>query len=640
MSATPLLRLIQPSITRPGGTRLTTSPASTVAAAAPKVLDLRSVERQVKGGSAEAFAFGPFRLDEPGRVLTLSDREVALQPRVFDLLAYLVRHRERVVSKDELLDTLWPEVTVTENSLQRAVSTLRSALREGGMDSLLKNYPGKGYRFCSETLAEPTPPSDSIHDGATEPAPHRQAIAEQRWADALSLLSALNEIRALDAVELEEWGYALQCLGQPADAAPIYVRAIAAYSETSRAGSAARVAISLSTIHMERNEMAAAKGWAAAAQDILAATPDAPESGYVLWMQAKLTAAEGNIEAALELADAAYNFGQRMANAAVKALALVYRGFYKVCLGRTAEGLADQDRAAALALSQNVGPVTGSVLYCNILWTCRSFGDWARASQWTLGYRQFCGQNRMEFSGSCQLHYAEAQAVRGSLNDALFCIQDSIDRLSDDAPWSLGDAYRVLGDIHHAIGNVDLARDAYDRSYALGWDPEPGYAMLQLELGHAETAYASLERSLIGHSWWTLQRQGMLLAHLALVAAHTGRSEKAQALISDLAGQSERWPVPSIRALTNEASAVLARRQGDTTMALRHLQLARQLWTSIDSRLHAARLRVEIGSLQLDTGDHGSAAVELRAALAASEELGSKKLVERCRQLHKKLPLL
>jgi len=200
MSATPLLRLIQPSITRPGGTRLTTSPASTVAAAAPKVLDLRSVERQVKGGSAEAFAFGPFRLDEPGRVLTLSDREVALQPRVFDLLAYLVRHRERVVSKDELLDTLWPEVTVTENSLQRAVSTLRSALREGGMDSLLKNYPGKGYRFCSETLAEPTPPSDPIHDEATEPAPHRQAIAEQRWADALSLLSALNEIRALDAV--------------------------------------------------------------------------------------------------------------------------------------------------------------------------------------------------------------------------------------------------------------------------------------------------------------------------------------------------------------------------------------------------------------------------------------------------------
>ena len=95
-----------------------------------------------------AFEFGPFRLDEPGRVLWLAEREVPLQPRVFDLLAYLIRSRERVVSKDELLDALWPGVTVTENSLQRAVSSLRSALREGSMEDAIRVYPRNGYRFC------------------------------------------------------------------------------------------------------------------------------------------------------------------------------------------------------------------------------------------------------------------------------------------------------------------------------------------------------------------------------------------------------------------------------------------------------------------------------------------------------------
>ena len=95
-----------------------------------------------------AFEFGPFRLDEPGRVLWLAERELPLQPRVFDLLAYLIRSRERVVSKDELLDALWPAVTVTENSLQRAVSSLRSALREGSMEDAIRDYPRNGYRFC------------------------------------------------------------------------------------------------------------------------------------------------------------------------------------------------------------------------------------------------------------------------------------------------------------------------------------------------------------------------------------------------------------------------------------------------------------------------------------------------------------
>ena len=65
------------------------------------------------------------------------------------MLVYLVRSRERVVSKDELLDALWPGVTVTDNSLQRAVSTLRGVLREGGMEDAIRNFPRAGYRFCS-----------------------------------------------------------------------------------------------------------------------------------------------------------------------------------------------------------------------------------------------------------------------------------------------------------------------------------------------------------------------------------------------------------------------------------------------------------------------------------------------------------
>jgi tetratricopeptide (TPR) repeat protein len=239
----------------------------------------------------------------------------------------------------------------------------------------------------------------------------------------------------------------------------------------------------------------------------------------------------------------------------------------------------------------------------------------------------------MEFSGSCQLHRAEVLGIGGSLPDALARIHDALARLEHDAPWALGDAHRVLGDIQAAIGDSDAALEAYEKSYALGWNPEPGHAMLLLERGEVEAAYASLERSLIGTSWWTLQRQGMLLAHLALVAAHAGRQEKAQALIDDLAGQGDRWPMPSIHALTNEAAALIFLARGDKDEALRRLHLARQLWTSVDSRINAARLRLRIAELQLELDDRRGALAEIRAAGVVAEELGSNKLRQQCQAL-------
>ena len=69
-------------------------------------------------------SFGPFELDEEARSLTLRGQPQDVQPLVFDLLAYLVRNAGRVVPKDELMDALWPDLTVTEASLQRAVSHL------------------------------------------------------------------------------------------------------------------------------------------------------------------------------------------------------------------------------------------------------------------------------------------------------------------------------------------------------------------------------------------------------------------------------------------------------------------------------------------------------------------------------------
>ncbi len=529
------------------------------------------------------FEFGRFQLDGPSRVLRLAGREIPLQPRVFDLLVYLVQNRARVVSKDELFDALWPGVTVTEGSLQRAVSVLRAVLRKGGVEEAIRSFPRIGYRFSLVMDGqEPERPAGTANYEGERLAAARSAAAEQRWEEAVALYAQADDASTLEGPDLDRWAFALQCLGRPSDAVPILIRAVSAHRQAGKIDAAAAEAIALSSIHLERGEAAVAKGWLARAENLAASQSKSLEAGRICWMQSRIAAAEGDPHRALELAEAAYAFGQKQGLLDIEALGLMYRGFFRLSLGDTQAGLADQDHSAALALSSKIDPITGSVLYCNILWACRTFGDWARANQWTIGYQRFCAASRMGFSGSCQLHRAEVLGIGGSLREALAHVNDALSRLSGDAPWAVGDACRVLGDLHAAMGNPAAALAAYDKAYALGWDPEPGHAMLLLELGEAEAAYVSLERSLIGQSWWTLQRQGMLLAHLAVVAAHTGRLERSQALIDDLAGQAERWPMPSIRALTNEASALLAQKRGAREEALHRLYLARQLWTSIE----------------------------------------------------------
>ncbi|TWB92122.1 DNA-binding winged helix-turn-helix (wHTH) protein [Bradyrhizobium macuxiense] len=584
-----------------------------------------------------AFSFGLFELDEAGRVLLCARQEIPLQPRVFDLLVYLVRHRERVISKEELLEAVWPDVMVTDNSLQRAVSSLRAALRQGGMDGAVRNLPGKGYRFFVDSeIRQPERIAEKQADATLGLA--RRAAAAQLWLQAATLFESAKDDRQLSAGDLHDWALALQCLGKAAAAIPILVRAVAVRSEAGDAAGAAVDAIALSGLHFESGQAAIGKGWLARAEDWASKLDDPPTTALLLWMKSKLAAFDGEPEQALALADAAYMSVRYKDALNVEALSLAYRGFYRLCLGDTHGGLADQDHAAAVALSSNnLDPIMGGSLYCNILWAARMFGDWARADQWTRSYQNFCSSSGMELTGSCQLHRSEVLGIRGSLDEALARIQDALARLTSDAPWSMGDANRVLGDILAATGNDDAALDAYDKAYTLGWCPEPGRAMLLLARGEAEAAYAGLERSLIGKTWWTLQRRGILLAHLALVAAHTRRSGQAKALICELSGNPVRWPMPSIRALTNEAQAILALARQDHEAAMRHLHLARQLWSSIEGRVQVVRLRLQISRLQLERGDVCGATAEVHAARLLATELGSPKRVAECVALQQQI---
>ena len=103
------------------------------------------------------FEFGDFRLEPATRRLLKDGRALALAPKDFDLLLALVRLRDRVVGREELLRIVWPDVVVEESNLSQHVFTLRHWLGDNAEGArFIETLPRHGYRFVADVreLAE------------------------------------------------------------------------------------------------------------------------------------------------------------------------------------------------------------------------------------------------------------------------------------------------------------------------------------------------------------------------------------------------------------------------------------------------------------------------------------------------------
>ena len=112
------------------------------------------------------YQFGPCILDTARRELRRAGRLVAVEPQVFDVLKYLIEARDRVVSRDDLLEAVWNGRIVSEATLSSRVNSARTAIGDTGAEQrLIRTLPRKGLRFVGavqETAnASPKPPGNA-----------------------------------------------------------------------------------------------------------------------------------------------------------------------------------------------------------------------------------------------------------------------------------------------------------------------------------------------------------------------------------------------------------------------------------------------------------------------------------------------
>jgi TolB-like protein len=161
------------------------------------------------------FLFADHTLDTDRRELRRGEARIAVEPQVFDLLVYLVVNRERVVSKDDLISSVWGGRSVSDSTLTSRINAARKAVGDSGrQQSLIRTIARKGLRFVGAVQPGPAgaaaaPAEEGGEPSRPAPLPERPAIAvlpftnisgepeQEYFSDGISedIITALSKLR-------------------------------------------------------------------------------------------------------------------------------------------------------------------------------------------------------------------------------------------------------------------------------------------------------------------------------------------------------------------------------------------------------------------------------------------------------------
>jgi adenylate cyclase len=173
-------------------------------------------------GAALNFRFVDFEINVARQELRRAGAIVHIEPQVFDLLVHLIRNRDRIVSKDELIDVIWQGRIVSEATLSSRISAARRALGDSGNDqSFIRTLHKRGFRFVGDVDEDSSAPTaiavEKASAGAVEEAANVVPTGEppplpERPSDAAGGHATLHNGRGADAAPLEK--------GTPSNARP------------------------------------------------------------------------------------------------------------------------------------------------------------------------------------------------------------------------------------------------------------------------------------------------------------------------------------------------------------------------------------------------------------------------------------
>lgn len=460
----------------------------------------------------------------------------------------------------------------------------------------------------------------------------RRLLENRAWRDALETYMEIATDAYLETKDLEGMATAAYMVERPEIFRSAMQRAHQQHLATRAPLQAARCAIWIGIDMALRGELGPASGWFSRAKRILdGVADDCVEKGYLLLPELLEEVAKRDWAAAIATASEAVEVAERFDDRDLFALAVHEKGHALVRKGRDPEGFALLDEAMVAATTGELSPIVTGLVYCGVIAYCRDLYDLRRAQEWTAALTHWCEQQpqMVAYTGQCLIHRAEIMQLRGAWPDALQVARQAQERFAETMQATAsGQAQYRRGEIDRLRGNFADAEQAYREASRLGWEPQPGLALLRLEQGNAEAAAQSIQRTL-AEVRGRLRRAPLLRAGVEIMlevenieAARTHGLE-LKSFADDHESQS------ALRGMAGEAEGMLHLADGNAAAALVALRGAWQMWEGLDAPYEAARIRVMIGRACRALKDDEAAQLEYQAARQVFERLGAKPDLQR-----------
>ncbi len=441
----------------------------------------------------------------------------------------------------------------------------------------------------------------------------RAACGRRAWREAVETLTRAEQMAPLEVCDLEALATAAYMVGDADGYLHRLERAHRLHLDAGATRGAVRCAFWIGLCLLLRGTTSGAAGWFGRAERLLD-DRDCVERGYLLIPRILRHVAAGEPATAEALASEAVAIGERFGDGDLVALVMQEQAHALIRQGCVEEGLRLLDETMVAVIADELSPIVTGLVYCNTIAFCQGVFEVGRAREWTGALTQWCEQqpDMVAHTGLCLVHRAEILQLQGSWQDALEEARRAGERLASNQP-AAGRARYCEGEIHRLRGELARAEAAYAEASRLGWDSQPGLALLRLAQGDGDAAAAAIRRAL-SEAREPSVRAALLPAGVEILLA-VGDCDQARRASHELA-QIAEGRTGLLAALSAQAEAALALADGDDAAALELARHACRAWQQLGAPYDTARARTLVGLACRALGDEDSARLEFAAARA------------------------
>jgi tetratricopeptide (TPR) repeat protein len=460
----------------------------------------------------------------------------------------------------------------------------------------------------------------------------RDAAGQGEWHQALDLLGEADACAPLsrpDLAFLADVGYAAGRLDVTIDAwERAHAQSVRAGDPLSAAEAAVRVALHLL---FDTALMAPVRGWIKRAERLLEGHDETPVHAWLAVVRNYERLLSGDFQGARHWARQAIEVGTKCDPAAA-AMGRVAEARGLVLNGDVQQGLGLLNEAAVAAVSGELAPLATGVVYCELVCAFQAVAQYDLAEEWTVAMERWRhGQPVGSIHGRCRVHRAEILRLRGSYDEAekeaLLACEELRPYLRREFGWPLTE----LGSIRLRRGDNEGAEEAFLAAHEVGWDPQPGLALVQLAKGEVALAAASL-RDALDHPLNvpskefppnTELRRAPLLEAQVEIAVAAGDLDLARAAADELSHIAALFESKAFAASAALARGRIRLAEGETARARRDFDVAAHLWHEIGAPYETALARLGLGRAHRAAGNEERAVLEFQAARLGFERVGA-----------------